>query len=344
MSKTKNRRNRKPPQTVQQPQLSVSSGGPPLAPSPLPPRPPIGGDLPPAKPAWHERYRVFIRLGETAIVLGLSAAAATAADVLIASGLLVGAWVVSALSLAAEPSWSRVRKSVFMSLAALCFVGLGGIVYYRHQEPISEALLASQIVEMNNLGAFLNGHIEITRGNNEENLRRLFDFPAMLSNNIWLARRNIIPTSVPADRSTAIDAYFVDSLVNIDVRYIGFTAASNGAIVVNMLPDKIGYVKVSKTYINNKNRLFEFQNSIQLPSNLRNMVADLYQTIESNISLMTEVMNEQYSSNANNLIGDQDGNSPYLGKTTNAYWNKFKPLKPKVDKIIETIRSYLKVG
>jgi hypothetical protein len=91
-------------------------------------------------------------------------------------------------------------------------------------------------------------------------------------------------------------------------------------------------------------KLFQFETSIQLPSDLRALITDLHKALDDNLNLMITVFNEQYSQNANNIIGDQDNTSPYLGKTTNLYWKEFIPLKPKADNITDAIRSYLKVS
>jgi hypothetical protein len=109
-----------------------------------------------------------------------------------------------------------------------------------------------------------------------------------------------------------IDAYRVGSILEMDMDYIFMTTQENGAAVFNIKPDAIPSVTI------------------------------LDKSLHDNITLLTTTINEQSRKNILNILGDLESNSPYLGTTSNLYWERFIKLKPKVDKIISLIRSYLK--
>jgi hypothetical protein len=294
--------------------------------------------------SWAERWRVWIAAGETTFIVGLWLAALGQGDMMFVALLIAAALIASIISIVSNTYFSPRQKIGIGIVVSVFLCGSGGVILYRHNEVVPEALLASQLTELKALDTFLISPRESIDAYNEEHLRRLFDFESMLSNNIWMWRRNILPTSVSSERSAVIDTYFDGSVVAIDPRYVAFTTASNGANIVNFIPGKLPYIRDSKQFMARRNELLSFSNSIQLPSNVRGLLKSLLKIVDDDHNLMTEVINDQYAQNANNLIGDQDGGSSYLGKTTNAYWARFRPLKPEADKIISSIRSYLNVG
>lgn len=82
---------------------------------------------------WHERWRTGIRLGETAVAIGLWASGlAAATDMVVAVILLAAGLVVGTLAIAADPGRSRRNKELLCGLVALFFVASGGVVYWRH--------------------------------------------------------------------------------------------------------------------------------------------------------------------------------------------------------------------
>src|SRR5208282_463668 len=92
---------------------------------------------------WSESWRNFIRAGETAFVAVLVIGAPTASDMLVVMIFLVIAFVVSAIAIVAEPTISVRWKSGLIPIALLAFIGIYEFAYYRHQEPIPEALLGN---------------------------------------------------------------------------------------------------------------------------------------------------------------------------------------------------------
>jgi hypothetical protein len=322
-------------QCVAVPHYRSMPGKPRKRPSPSP--------APAPKQLWGDRWRGFIRAGETAVVVGLLTVAATAGDMITVAVFSILAFIVSVGAIVIEPTISAHQKIVYVALVSIGISGSGAFAYWRHQEPISGPLLASQIDELKKLSRFFNENTDAAPGNNEENLRRLFDFHAMLANNVWFAVRNIRPLDVPPERSAAIDSYFIGAVGLINLDYMSVGTKQNGAYVFSTVPGKIGTLKLPKTYLDSKQKLLDFETSIQLPSAIRASLKDLDKVIDDNVNLLFLVMNEQLSRNPNYLLGDQDSDGPYLGATTNLYWKRFVPLKPKVDKILDEIRSYLKL-
>jgi hypothetical protein len=89
---------------------------------------------PPIKPPWHEHWRGFIRAGETAAVIAcIVGAVSVSGDMAIAVPLLIVAAVMSAISIAAEPSLSKVLKAAAIAITLLLIGGIGEFIYYHHK-------------------------------------------------------------------------------------------------------------------------------------------------------------------------------------------------------------------
>jgi hypothetical protein len=90
------------------------------APTPNPQRP------------WRERWRGFIRAGETAVAVGcVGVAVSVSGDMMIVVPLLIAAFVVSFISILVEPSLSRIGKTV-SSLAVLFILLVVGLFVFLH--------------------------------------------------------------------------------------------------------------------------------------------------------------------------------------------------------------------
>jgi hypothetical protein len=240
---------------------------------------------------------------------------------------------------------ARLRPTVrYVSfpVSALCvLIGIIGFAidihdYYSHPA-VPEALLATQLQELKDLQNFI--------GNKDENeLQDLFAFRDTLYFNIELAKQRMEPSQVPASESQAIDRYFAGGNARIDLRYVAVGRDAAGTVVVNMIPGKIGIINTSKQFALNRAKLFTFESSLDLPSEIRNSVRDFDKTLDDNMALMLVVMNEQFAGDPNSIIEDETKNSPLWGVIENAYFKKFIALRPKADNVVDAIRRYLKVS
>ncbi len=209
---------------------------------------------------------------------------------------------------------------------------------------VPDALLAAQIEEMRNIERLLTTSQDPipTYGDSEENVRRVFDLNALVSNNIRLIKRQADPSSVSKNESDALDAYFLGSIFLADLRYMNTTVDPvSKAYQFGFIPGKIGGIRLPKRYLDPVNRLRQFELSIQLPSSIIAQLKDLEATLSDDMNIFIETVNDQLQIDPRRVLFDQDGKSPYLGATTNEYWRRFKPLKPKVDAIIASVKSYL---
>jgi hypothetical protein len=212
---------------------------------------------------------------------------------------------------------------------------------------IADPLLASQITEMREIEQFLTKSQDNppSFGNSEENIRRVFDLNALVSFNLKLLRRQFNPNFFSKEESSAIDNYFKDSIFLVDLDYVkvGADPVTNAA-TFSFVPGKVGGIKQPKTYLTALNQLKRYGLSVQLPIELKDKINELDKTLEKNMLILVDTINIQIKNDPNFVIYDQDNNSPYLASTTNLYWSKFIPLKPRADAIIGSIRKYLNIG
>jgi hypothetical protein len=96
---------------------------------------------------WHERWRNGIRLGETAVVIGLWATGFSAADPVIAAVLLTLGLCVACVAVIADPDRSRKWKAALVAGLVVIFAGSGVIVHMRQpkqERQINEDSLAAK--------------------------------------------------------------------------------------------------------------------------------------------------------------------------------------------------------
>jgi len=175
---------------------------------------------------------------------------------------------------------------------------------------------------------------------NEIELRETFDFPNMLKFNIKLARRNITPTSVKASESEEIDAFFMGGQAMLDARYVKVQRLKR--IEVYLIPGKIGIVNISQKYIQNRGQLARYCASPLLPQEIIQALKSLDETVEKNVVLMFDSLNESLSSDPRNILDDDNTASSFWGSASALYWTHFVQLKPKSETINIAIRKALK--
>jgi hypothetical protein len=280
-------------------------------------------------PRW-ERYRNFVNLGATSLIVSVVATAFATADMLLAGILFGVGWLASALIVATDPNWSRRLKATAQVVITLLLVGLYGIAYSRHEDPQTPApLLETQLGQLKQLEEFIGVK-------SENSLRDTFDFPDMVRYNLLFGRRGVRPLSVSPALSAEIDAYFRGSQTKFDLRYARLVTLPGGAPKIEPILGKVGAILLSATYLNSVKKLEEFEASSLLPYNVKTALKGFDKAVNDNVDIMFEVFTDvlfQDGHGEERLIGQDDVSSPYFGAMTRPYWARFTELRPKADEL-----------
>lgn len=198
-----------------------------------------------------------------------------------------------------------------------------------------DALFQAQLSELEQLENFIGTK-------NEMELREVFGFRKLLSVTLQIWRSGFAPDKYTPEEMKAIDTYIKSNVSEADTR---FGVVSRKGNVPNFAVNKgaVAIITLPKEYVDGRAILVRFESSIKLPATVRSALLELDQTITNNTSLLFDVMNEKVSQNPDNLIFDGDPHSRFFSAISNAYWDRFTPLQPKTQKIIESTRIYLKV-
>jgi hypothetical protein len=220
-------------------------------------------------------------------------------------------------------------------LAAILISGVLGLIAYFHVgKSVPEPLLTSQIEEIKQLEDFIGGK-------DETGLRELFDFPRILRYDILFSKRNLAPDLTTKEQSQEIDNIFHDGNGLIDARYSNFLRINNGGLHYEPREGCLGALNTTKKFADSKQELMQFEASPLIPIKIRISLQELDKTIEEDKTELVEVLNEKYQEDPKNIIYEDDADTPFFGVTTSAYWDRFKPLKPIVDRTLLEASSYL---
>jgi hypothetical protein len=99
---------------------------------------------------------------------------------------------------------------------------------------------------------------------------------------------------------------------------------------------------MTKRYLDAKSELTPFANSVELPETITSSVVAFNDTLQADLDLLMDTLNQDLREDHNLIIHDNDSTSPYYHSATNRYWTFFHPLQPKADKVVAAIRAYLK--
>jgi hypothetical protein len=77
-----------------------------------------------------------------------------------------------------------------------------------------------------------------------------------------------------------------------------------------------------------------------VPESVADALRDFDQTVEKDMSLMIESLNDSIAADPNNLIYNDAYNSGWYASASGLYWQKFIPLRPKADIVAKEMRSY----
>jgi hypothetical protein len=249
------------------------------------------------------------------------------------------AWAVGTAAIYRAHWFEEKRTNV--ASTSLCSLVLAGCLFlwWLHMPssaPVPDALINAQLHELHSLNEFL-------VDKDENALRDLFTFPDTLHFNIKMVKRTIAPTRVTKEDSAKIDKYFVHGNGHVDLRFAQLVRTPQGLNVVKLIPNKVAIIATPAQYATSKNKLFTYESSSELPSSVRDAVRQFDRTVDDNLTLMFDVLNERLPEDPNNILLDHELESPYWHGTENAYWTRFMLLRPKADNIAIAIKTYLNI-
>ena len=254
------------------------------------------------------------------------------------------AWIFLVLSVARtsplpqQPLLSRVLWT------ALFGAGCGLVLYYtlwsepppqskKEKRAIPDPLLASQIQELKLLQEFIGGK-------NEGELWELFDLQGITRYNIRRAKTAISETALSPEEAAEINEFFKDGQANLDARYCK-VIRTKGGFHTEPIPGKLGILNLSKKYVTGRQMLAKFQSSAQLPPSVQDAVKELDVAVATNVAVLLDVINERLADKPNEVLREEDGNSPLFGATSGAFLDKRIWLKPKQEAIMSAMSDYL---
>lgn len=197
--------------------------------------------------------------------------------------------------------------------------------------PIAEA----QVKELQAVGEFIARKDEMA-------LRETFDLPNILAYNIKMVRRGIVPSQVSPSESQQIDDYFKGGQARLDARFMNVQTI-NHRIDAHFIPGKIGIINTSSKYIQSRAQLAQYCASPLLPSPVIQALNEFDETIERDMVLMIESLNDSLSSDPRNIIENDQVGSNWLLSAWGLYWTHFHNLRPKSEKVSSEIRAALGV-
>jgi hypothetical protein len=195
-------------------------------------------------------------------------------------------------------------------------------------------LLQAQIAAFEKVQQFFGGL-------DESGLRYLFDFPNMLRFNILFIRRDLQKNNFPAELSTEMNNYFNGGQGTISLRYANVRATPSKVMHVEWIHGKIGVINTSRKFIESRQILADLLASTVLPSQVQESLREFDKTIQENIELMFDVLNERFSHNPAEFIFAEDPKSEYYGTIVGEYATRFHQFGPRADDIRQSIRKYL---
>jgi hypothetical protein len=234
-----------------------------------------------------------------------------------------------------------VRLVIGLILGAVVFcVWPFTILYIADRDKITlqskqnPAVTTAQIQELQHVTQLLGGK-------DEYQLRGLFDFEGYVKHGLLRAKQIIDPSKVPAAQAAELDRYYagwIEAAMNPSLANI--TQLNGGTPRIEPRPGVPFVFILPRQYSLAKQQLLPFETSPQMPTDIQDAIKDFDKTLDDNAHLLIQVVNEKYSQDKNNILFDDDPNSPYLGATFNTYWSRFVPLKPKADTVLEAIRKF----
>ena len=198
-----------------------------------------------------------------------------------------------------------------------------------------DTLFKAQLAELGQLEDFVGTK-------NESELQEVFGFQKLVEVNLWIQRSGRAPDKYTPGELNAINAYIRSSVNQADTRF-GIYSDEGGKATFTANKGAVAAITLPREYLAGRATLAKFESSMTLPSTVRSALLELDQTITSNTSLLFDVFNEKVNENPDSLILYNDSQSKFFRAIPNIYWTRFIPLRPKIEKVLEATRTYLRV-
>ncbi len=204
-----------------------------------------------------------------------------------------------------------------------------------NKPPAIDVLLQAQLKELEQLQSFIGAK-------DENELREVFGFQKLVEVNLGIQRSGRAPDKYTAEQIAAINAYIKSNVMEGDTRF-GTSSNVDGRLTFTGNKGAVAMITLPNEYVAGHAALKKFESSMTLPSTVRSALLELDKTVTDNTTLLFDVLNEKVSQNPNNIIFYDDSQSKFFRVVPNIYWGRFVPLRPKVEKVLEATRNYLKV-
>ncbi len=177
-------------------------------------------------------------------------------------------------------------------------------------------------------------------GLDESSLRDLFAFPTMLQTNIRMVTDSIIAYRKTGKREFDVRPYSDGGQMLLDSTLAGAGRVQRrgGGFTYDVDPNELGLIILPRKYVESKNILTSLENSSRLPLSVISELKEFDTAITENANLLLHVLHDCLLDSPDYYLRRLDVRSPYYGVIDGLYFDRFIQLKPKADKIRDSIR------
>lgn len=236
----------------------------------------------------------------------------------------------------------NAAPALWLLYAALVGVYVWALIYTgREPKPVvagqtsvvPPALFEAQLAELREVEDFV-------ARKSENELRDTFAFRETLDWNVRLVRVRVSGQADPA-----VDQFFEGGQSRLDVTRVKMTKRlDDGALNFDFIPDRVGLINIPLKYIESRQTLARMASSPRLPTDVIRGLKKLDETVEENSVTLMSVLDEALQADPTRILNHGKSGTPQYAWVNNAYWHRFRNLKPIADEISAAIRSYLKVS
>ena len=139
----------------------------------------------------------------------------------------------------------------------------------------------------------------------------------------------VIERLMSSNDLAALDAFNQHGKGMVSLRYGQLIRPNPDVGPLNVVADKgqIMIINMSDKYLEAKAKLAPFATSVELPETVTSSVAAFSDTLQVNLDLLMDTLNQDLRENPNLKIHDDDPTSPYYDSGSNRYWSRFQPLQ-----------------
>ena len=254
----------------------------------------------------------------------------------VAPPLLVGAWLCLCIAFYRSGFFDRTKRTrVVGNLGAAVVFAIMLLLFWRIFKPSEiSALERSELHDLQTL----------VGAKDESQLRDMFDYPEMLKLNILLVRQRLDPASLDADDTATVAEYQKSWQAMATLRYGILVRPKSSSEPLTIIPDKgqITILGLTSKYQSEQAKVLQFAKSVELSASVANSVNVFNDTLQANLDLMLDTLNQDLREDQNLITHDEDAHPPYYHRATERYWSRFQNLQPKADAVVAAIRARLK--